>query len=288
MQVNIHTLLIALTMLFGHALRGDTGNHERYLLPEDTVFIRMGLFQERIFQHTLEPGQTLYSLAKFYALSMSELVLLNPGLDPNSTKPGQRIQVRIPLSAIIMQEKAPQNDKSYVPVFYRVKMEDTLYKICHFYFNIPQKNLVQINKLLSTDLKPGQLLHLGWMSTAGISPTMINSEETDLLDNINASLKSSFENGCAYKSSILQKGPAQWVTQAKGSEDLIALHNDVPPNTVIMVQNPMNNRTLYVRVVEKIPATRYDQNIVVVLSPMAAHLLNLKNKKSYVYVTYCK
>lgn len=288
MQVNIHTLLIALILLFGHALRGDTGNHERYLLPEDTVFIRMGLFQERIFQHTLEPGQTLYSLAKFYALSMSELVLLNPGLNPNATRPGQRIQVRIPLSAIITQENAPRNNKAYVPVYYRVRGEDTLYKICRFYFNIPQKNLVQINKLVSIDLKPGQMLHLGWMSTDGISPTMVGSEEKDLLDNINAPLRSSFENSCAYTSRVLQKGPAQWVAQGKGSEDLIALHNEAPPNTVIMVQNPMNKRTIYVRVVEKIPATRYDQNIVVVLSPMAAHLLNLKNKKSYVYVTYCK
>ena len=287
MKRKIHWVLAIGLFLLNSPLLFATGNQEHYLLPEDTIFIRMGLFQERIFQHTLVPGQTLYSLGKFYGLSMADLVLLNPGLQPNNTQPGQVIQVRIPLSAIVMQEKAPRSN--YAPVFYRVKPEDTLYKICKFYFNIPQKNLVQLNKLLSIELHVGQLLHLGWLSTSGISQDLVQEEETDLLENINYDLRSAFEQSCGtQKSRILQKGPAQWVTQTKGAEYLIALHNEAPLNSIILVQNPMNKRSLYVRVVEKIPTTRYDQSIKVVLSPMAAHLLNLKNKKSYVYVTYCE
>lgn len=281
-------IFILVLFLFNSFSLFATGNEEKYLLPEDTVYIRIGLFQERIFQHTLEAGQTLFSLSKFYGLSMQELSLLNPGISPATIRPGYRINVRIPLSAILMQQYPPRNRQEYVPVYYVVKKEDTLFKICKYYFNIPQRNLVQMNALTTEKLSLGQKLLLGWMSTEGITEEMKESEESGLLESINAELKFEFDGACMWKDITQQKGPAQWVQGAKSSDELIALHNEAPANSIIKVFNPMNNRTLYVRVMEKIPPTRYDQNIKVVLSPMAAHLLGMKNKKSWVHVSYCR
>lgn len=282
-----HLLIVFIFLLFSRSLWA-TGDESNYLIPGDTIYIKIGLFQERIFQHKLEPGQTLFSLGKFYGLSLQELSLLNPGLNPSGIHPGQPVNVRIPLSAILPQEKAPWGQQSYVPVYYTVKEEDTLYKICRYYFNIPQRNLVLLNKLETATLSPGQNLHLGWMSTAGISEDMKDPEDLGLLESINAELKFEFDGNCMWKNQVQQKGPALWVKNAHSADELIALHNEAPVNSIILVYNPMNNRSLYVKVVERIPATRYDSNTKVVLSPMAAHLLNLKNKKSYVYVSYCK
>lgn len=288
MEAGKQQLLIVLFFLLYSRTLFATGNESNYLIPGDTIFIKIGLFQERIFQHQLEPGQTLFSLGKFYGLSLQELSLLNPGLQPANIHPGQPVNVRIPLSAIIPQENEPEGNRPFVPVFYTVKEEDTLYKISRYYFNIPQRNLVSLNKLQTAILSPGQQLHLGWMSTAGISDDMKDPEDMGLLESINAELKFQYDGNCLWKNQIQQKGPALWVKNAHSADELIALHNEAPINSIILVYNPMNNRSLYVKVVEKIPATRYDSNTKVVLSPMAAHLLNLKNKKSYVYVSFCK
>lgn len=288
MEAGKQQLLIVLFFLLYSRTLFATGNESNYLIPGDTIFIKIGLFQERIFQHQLEPGQTLFSLGKFYGLSLQELSLLNPGLQPANIHPGQPVNVRIPLSAIIPQENEPEGNRPFVPVFYTVKEEDTLYKISRYYFNIPQRNLVLLNKLQTAILSPGQQLHLGWMSTAGISDDMKDPEDMGLLESINAELKFQYDGNCLWKNQIQQKGPALWVKNAHSADELIALHNEAPINSIILVYNPMNNRSLYVKVVEKIPATRYDSNTKVVLSPMAAHLLNLKNKKSYVYVSFCK
>ena len=54
------------------------------------------------------------------------------------------------------------------------------------------------------------------------------------------------------------------------------------------VTNPMNQRTVYVKVIGNLSDRAYEDNVKVVLSPMAAKLLGAVDQRFYVKVTYCK
>lgn len=43
--------------------------------------------------HTVAPGETLYSIGKKHGLSVNHLIAANPGVNPNTLRPGQRLQL---------------------------------------------------------------------------------------------------------------------------------------------------------------------------------------------------
>ena len=56
--------------------------------------------------------------------------------------------------------------------------------------------------------------------------------------------------------------------------------------TIIEVLNPMTNRTVYVKVIGKIPDTAYRDEVAVILSPLAAKLLGAIDPRFFVKVKY--
>jgi hypothetical protein len=75
-------LIIASFFLFPFKLQAFfTGDSLNYLNFKDTIFITIGNYQEKIFEHHIAPKQTLYSLAKFYGLSLTEVYYYNPELN---------------------------------------------------------------------------------------------------------------------------------------------------------------------------------------------------------------
>ncbi|HOY19874.1 MAG TPA: hypothetical protein PLC89_21355, partial [Haliscomenobacter sp.] len=55
-----------------------TGDSLRYLTPRDTIILSVGANDAKIFEHKIEKGQTIFSLARFYGLKMDALRYLNP------------------------------------------------------------------------------------------------------------------------------------------------------------------------------------------------------------------
>ena len=76
--------------------------------------------------------------------------------------------------------------------------------------------------------------------------------------------------------------------EEKNDTDLYALHRYAPVNSVIAVTNPMKKRTVYVKVIGRMPDTVYSDNIIVVVSSTAASMLGAKDAKFYVQVRYAK
>ena len=92
-----------------------TGDSTRYLLPEDTIFLQIGKYQHKIFEHEIEKGQTLYSLAKFYGLSIDELYLYNPQLLDRVLSPYEKVSIPIPNRAISAIPRRISNASSTFP-----------------------------------------------------------------------------------------------------------------------------------------------------------------------------
>ncbi len=277
--------LLFLALLVFSGRLAATGDSLNYLTAKDTIFLSIGAFEEKYFEHFIAPKQTLFSLARFYGLSVEELYYCNPGLKDQTVRAGMPIRVPVPNAAIKRYMESGFNPRENVPVFYSVKRGDTMFRIAKVYFRMPLELLMARNNMAGHGLKEGQQLHVGWISVQGI-PDSLRQHAGGPLARRNAALRKIYMYESAGKKQYDGQGVAFWQKASKEDSDLYALHRHAPANSIIEVLNPMNNRTVYVKVIGKIPDTAYRDEVVVVLSPLSAKLLGAIDPRFFVKVKY--
>lgn len=94
--------------------------------------------------YTVQKGDTLYSIANKYGLTVAELKKLN-NLTSNLLSIGQKLKVT-------NNSSSNNSDNIYI-----VKSGDTLYKIARMY-NTTVTNLLELNNLSTSNLSIGQKL----------------------------------------------------------------------------------------------------------------------------------
>ncbi|MDO5556917.1 MAG: LysM peptidoglycan-binding domain-containing protein [Clostridia bacterium] len=99
--------------------------------------------------YTVQRGDTLYSIARKYNLTVDELKTLN-NLTSNTLSIGQVLQVAPPVEVIIPEETVTT---------YTVQRGDTLYSIARKY-NLTVDELKTLNNLTSNTLSIGQVLQV--------------------------------------------------------------------------------------------------------------------------------
>ncbi len=264
-----------------------TGDSLRYLTPEDTIFITVSNSGEKIFEHVLVRGQTLFSLARFYGLRVADLQYYNPGLSVQTLKVGQRIRIPIPNRAIVRYLPPEVDARSYfAPIFYIVRKGDTMFSLSRRYFRMPMDTLRQRGDFEGNGLRVGQRIPVGWLSIEGI-PDSFHNKALPAIFRANYKLQPRFES-CAARSRIAEdQGVASWKKE-ESSKDYFALHRTAPLRSVLEIYNPMTGRKVYAKIVDRIPPTAYDDNVVVVLSSPTARLLGAIDERFFVRLKYCK
>ncbi len=280
-------LLLCLFFCFFQSRLLATGDSLSYLNIQDTIFLDIGPYQEKVFNHFMAPKQTLYSLAKFYGLSLDELTYYNPTIAENVISVDQAIRVPIPDRAIIRFQSEEFIAAQHVPICYQVKKGDTMYKIAKRIFDMPIDTLIERNGLKGFSISPGQILQIGWMNIAGI-PESFRRFRGHPVWKMNQSLRRKYNQDGQVKGEALERGVAFWQKNGPKNTDLYALHRKAPINSVISVTNPMMNRTVYVKVIGRLPDSVYGSNVAVVLSGRAAQMLGAKDARFFVKVRYLK
>jgi LysM repeat protein len=282
-----HYLTLILSIVVP-SLLFSTGDSLHFLTAKDTVFVQVNESGRKSIEHILEKGQTLYSLAGFYGLKLETLLSYNPGLNPD--RPflrGQAIKVPMPDSALVIEKEPKSNGIEYAPVFYVVKQNETLYRISKVFFKIPIELLKANNSLINENLKVGQKLQIGWLSTSGI-PDSLQTSSFDPTSDYFADLKSLFEfEGTKLKPSS-HKGAAYWYRERKNEKEFFALHRFALPGTVIQITNPMRRTVTYAKVVGAISDRIHGKEIIAVLSAPVARQLGAKDSKFFVEIKYYK
>lgn len=263
------------------------GDSIHYLTKKDTIVLSIGTYQEIFFNHYIAPKQTLYSLSKFYGLTVEELFYYNPDIDAHSVSPGQPIRIPIPTRSIIRYKYKGFDDKKHIPICYEIKKGDTVYNISKRIFQMPVDTVMVRNKLSTFSLTPGQQLQLGWMSIEGI-PEANRQYRGHPIWKKNDELRKIYVKDRAIKKELVERGVAYWQKQQQKGTELYALHRDAPINSIVAVTNPMKNRTVYVKVIGRMPDSVYGDNIVIVLSSSAAIMLGAIDARFYVQMRYLK
>jgi LysM repeat protein len=254
-----------------------------YLTDKDTLFLSLNdNTGEKSINHTLKQGQTLYSLARFYGLNEEELYSYNPTLKSNKLPLGQIVHVPIPNPAIKRFKGDNFKRWKFAPIMFVVKKKDNLYKIAKTLFHMPIDSVVKWNKLPDQTIKPGQLLHVGWMSVEGV-PDSIRSLRKGAIDTRGKALADKFTK---QKSTVEQRGAAFWQKSGNQNTDLYCLHRSAKIGSTISITNGMNNRNVYAKVIGKLPDNIYGNEIIIIVSPSAARLLGAKDDKFFVKIKY--
>ena len=264
-----------------------TGDSLNYLTNKDTIFLDVGAYQEKVFHHYIAPKQTLFSLAKFYGLNLEELYYYNPTLRDNVVSIGQPIRIPIPNRAIKRYQNKDFQAERHIPVCYVIKKGDTMYNISKRIFQMPIDTIMVRNQLTDFTLSLGQVLLVGWMSVDGI-PESYRKFRGHPVWKRNQVLKRRYFRARQVKQERTNSGVAYWQKNTKSISELYALHRYAPVNSIIAVNNPMKNRTVYVKVIGRLPESVYSSNVVVVLSPKAATMLGAKDARFFVKVSYLK
>lgn len=109
---------------------------------------------QRYYLHTVEKGQTLFAIAKFYKRDVNDIVIDNPeAID--GIKPGQILKIQIE------KKKATQLSASDTASFitHKVEKSQTLYSISKHY-GVSVEKIKALNPELSEGLKANQLLKI--------------------------------------------------------------------------------------------------------------------------------
>lgn len=281
-------ILLLLPILFFFIKNGNTtGDSLRYLTPKDTVFLKIDRYNEKVFEHTLEKGQTLYSLSKFYGMATEELFFYNTHINPAQVSVGTKVKVPIPNRALIRRPEHTRDTSKFVPVFHRIRKGETLYRLTTLYYKIPMDTLKNWNGLTSNVLQPDQPIYIGMMSIEGV-PDSFRMHGGSFWWKRNYELGKQFRarsgGGKVLKK---DKGAAFWNKKnGRNTDELFALHRSAPVGTLILVKNPMTRSIAFVRVLGRIPEAKYPPNAKIVLSEKTAKLLGARDKKFFVEFQY--
>ncbi len=260
---------------------GATGDSLYFLLPSDTVVLRSdNLSGHLLFDHYLAPRQTLYGAARFYGLSLEDIYRLNPELRRGYT-PGSRVTVAIPRTALRPTFSA-DSLAWFVPVRYRMSPGETLFGLTRRTLGLLGDSLIRaLNPGLAADqLAPGQVVKIGYLRIDGIQPDA-QVEVADPYVLRNTVLRQQWETTTASKNLRTTNGKAAWNTHGDQSKYMV-LHRTAPIGSLVEIEDPRSRKTLYARVVGRIPEQVYDSRVVLVVGPLLVKAFGVRDKEFYV------
>ncbi|HLP94997.1 MAG TPA: LysM peptidoglycan-binding domain-containing protein [Saprospiraceae bacterium] len=251
--------------------------------PKDSLLLTVE-GGKKFIHHPTKAKQTLFSISRYYQVGLEELFDNNPSFRNDPTlKAGTRIKIPVPNKAIKRYKSSSFVASKNTPIYYVVQPGDNLFQISKRYFEMPVDSVLKRNKLKSNSLKPGQRLLMGWMGTEGIHADWRSAQTSPESE----ALKGHYQEEKKNRKEISGQGVCFWPKDSKEKGSLYALHREAAMGTIIQVNNPMNNRIVYAKVIGRIPSG-YERNVEVVLSPEAALKLGARDPRFFVKTKYLK
>lgn len=239
--------------------------------------------------HKVAAGETLFSIAQTYGVSVDEIRQWN-NLSGNSLSVGQEIVVKKG-SGNPVPTPAPVPGKKGTHI---VEAKETMFSISKQY-GITVQQLKEWNKLEGNEISIGQELVVSQVLQSNENPIVVPAtsevkkdptpvqpavENKEQTIRISESVKNSDE--------ITQTGLAELIEGTEGNRKYLALHRTAEVGTILKVRNEMNNREVFVRVMGKLPDTSLTDKLVIKISKSAYDRLGAIDSRFRVEVTYYK
>lgn len=209
--------------------------------------------------HTVEQGQTLFSIARQYEISLDQLRQWNQ-LAGNELKVGQTLYVAQPERGGTSRVDDSRTASSPPPVESQPTRQQE-----------PQVTARTEQPVANPPARTTPTVRNTAPSSTGQSAESIRISE---------SLKTGDE--------IVEGGLAELIEGTEGNRKYLALHRTAPMGTILKVRNEMNNREVFVRVMGKLPDTAMTDKLLIKISRSAYDRLGAIDPRFRVEVTYYK
>jgi hypothetical protein len=237
-----------------------------------------------MFSHRIKTGQSLYGIGRYYGLKLDDIYLLNPRLRIGY-ETGDEVKIVMP-SVAVKHFVSYDSIDYFVPVFWTLQKGQTVYGLTHRLLKLPSEEVLAKNNpsLDLANLKVGQQLFIGWLSVDGISSEM-QGEVEDPYVRLNTGMRKQWNSISKGKRLHSANGKAAWASNGDRNK-FMALHRSAPLNSLIEIMDKRTGKTLYCRVVGRIPDQVYDQNVQVVVSPLLVKAFGVRDRFFYVQVKH--
>lgn len=273
-------------------------------------------------QHTVAAGETLYSIARKYQLSVSDLRNFN-NLSTATLEIGQVLNLGSANKKEVVEKIESEKEDQLEPTtttnnnkeeIHRVVSGETLYSISRKY-DVSIQDLKVLNNLAGNSVDIGQELII--KKATRVEPELekkpvVNTDDNayvspvvEVLPTIeqekpvketkteeipvkvqrygNSDRRVSNENGFEQ---IIEEGFAMKIENTPDTQKYLALHRTLPIGKIIQIKNQMNNQTIFVRVIGKLPDVGANTNVVVRLSEQAFSRLGAIDPKIPIEIIY--
>ncbi len=244
--------------------------------------IPYGSFEIEGKTHTVRQGESLYSISRRYGVSVEDIRRWNR-LRSNAISVGQELIIEgKEVSNDEIKTVAEVDSEEPVPNYdHYVQTGETIESIADK-FNTTTDSIKKWNGLASEDLEIGQKLSLPFEidedSLAKV--TKLDGYKTT---RYGSKMRSKGEGGIT---EVFEEGVARKIDTQIETDKYLALHRNLRMGSVMQVKNLMNNKTIYVRVVGKLPDTGLNDNVMVRLTPIAFDRLGIVDDKALVEINY--
>ncbi|OAV45713.1 LysM domain-containing protein [Lewinella sp. 4G2] len=272
--------LLATVALAGALCAQYTGDSLYYLYPTDTMLLKVdGASANLVFEHHLAPKQTVYGASKFYGRNVEDFYALSPELR-RGYDVGDVIKVAI-AKELIRYEIPGDSLAWFVPVRYQLAKGETLYGLAVRRLGwLNPDPITRLNPEVDpSQLKTGATLVIGYLPISGLPFT--GRVYADAYQAQNAPLRALWESRTAGKEMPSENGKAAWTKKGDRTKFMV-LHRTAPINSVIEIEDPRSRRTLYARVMGRIPEQIYKPEVMLVVSPLLVKAFGVRDKLFYV------
>ena len=251
---------------------------------KDTVFIDYIDGKHCLF-HLLTKEDNLFSIASYYGISITALKDIN-GITNNQIQENKIIKIPIQYKSI----KSPLQQSSfekynYIPVFYKVKKGDTLYRLFRIYFTRDSNEIKKINSIKNNIITTDAKLLIGYYPVQSIKNSStdiefqprINKDTLSLISDKTKKVLVSVSGAAKTYDSPFEKTKYPYV-----------LSNKIPEHSVVEITNPMSKKKITGKVIGKIPPGKYPLDILLLLTKNDALKLGYLDLKFFVSVKYYK
>lgn len=265
--------------------------------------------------HLVEKSETLYSIGRKYNVSVAQLKEWN-NFSTDALSLGDRLRVTVPESKsdANLQPNANRAAGSSATggiltyagkIVHTVEPKETLYSIARIHDTTEEK-IREWNALNTNNLAIGQKIIVG--TAQGIpagrkGDRMARNQQdearpkehnynsnpisiTQIGDPTQEDLEGGVEVSAADVRKMTELGMAMSIEDTVNTKKYLALHRTAPIGTIMQVHNEMNNLSVFVRVVGKLPATGDNDKVLIKLSRKAFDKLGAYNEKFPVRLTY--
>lgn len=278
----------ALFLLLGYTASFGQTDSLRTEIEGDKVFVI----------HQVQSKQTLYSLARRYKTTVTEINKANPVLT-SGLQVGQTL--KIPFGGELPKEETTTKTITE-ELTHKVAAGETLFAIARKY-DVNVSDLKQWNQMSSNSLSLGQELKIVTEKEVPLdeetTEVPASTEETPLIEDTESETVQDQDtaqvveeapepqtyDGTPFRA-VETEGIAEVIDEEEPSNKYFALHKTAKVGTVIKVKNLMNDLTVYVRVIGGIPDTSENENLVIKLNQKAYDHLKAIDKRFRVQLNY--